>query len=122
MRRLDVMGFKQHETPRSTNRAVGTIEDRGVALIVTLLLLFLVSALGLAAVLSSSSDLMINGYYGNYRGSFYAADSGLNMARQSMQTQSAAAYSTTTFSTPPIASASTLATTVQTYVNTNYGS
>ncbi len=86
MRRLDVMGFKQHETPRSTNRAVGTIEDRGVALIVTLLLLFLVSALGLAAVLSSSSDLMINGYYGNYRGSFYAADSGLNMARQSMQT------------------------------------
>jgi hypothetical protein len=50
-----------------------------------LLLLFLLSALGLAAVLSTSSDLMINGYYSNYRASFYAADSGLNMARESMQ-------------------------------------
>ena len=73
-------------------------------------------------MLSGSSDLLINGYYANYRASFYAADSGINIARQAMQTQLAAAYSTTTFSTPPIASAATLATTVQTYVNTNYGS
>jgi hypothetical protein len=47
-------------------------------------LLFLLSVIGLAAVMSSSSDLMINGYYKNYRGSFYAADSGLNIARQAM--------------------------------------
>ena len=60
----------------------GRINDRGVALIVTLLLLFLLSIIGLAAVLTSSSDLLINGYYRNYRGSFYAADSGLNIARQ----------------------------------------
>ncbi len=66
--------------------ATGTLKDRGVALVITLLLLLLVSALGLAAVLSSSSDLLINGYYGNYRGSFYAADAGLSVARQSMQT------------------------------------
>ncbi len=67
-------------------REMGTVNNRGVALVITLLLLLLVSALGLAAVLSSSSDLLINGYYGNYRGSFYAADAGLNVARQSMQT------------------------------------
>ena len=51
------------------------INDRGIALVITLLLLLLMSVLGLAAVLSSSSDLLINGYYSNYRGSFYAADS-----------------------------------------------
>jgi hypothetical protein len=28
--------------------------------------------------------MLINGYYGNFRGSFYAADSGLNMARQQL--------------------------------------
>jgi Tfp pilus assembly protein PilX len=60
----------------------GRSNDHGVALVITLLLLFLLSVIGLAAVLSSSSDLMINGYYKNYRGSFYAADAGLNIARQ----------------------------------------
>src|SRR5208337_4246451 len=40
--------------------------------------------LGLAAVLATSSDLLINGYYANYRASFYAADSGLNVARETM--------------------------------------
>ena len=107
---------------RAAHRAGNKLNNRGVALVVTLLLLFLMSILGLAAVLSGSSDLLINGYYANYRASFYAADSGLNIARQTMQTQLAAAYSTTTFSTPPIASASTLATNVQSYINTNYGS
>ena len=70
-------------TPR---RGQGTIHNRGVALIITLLLLFLLSVIGLAAVVSSSSDLMINGYYKNYRGSFYAADSGLNMGREAIYT------------------------------------
>jgi hypothetical protein len=62
----------------------GRFHNQGVALVITLLLLFLLSVIGLAAVMSSSSDLMINGYYKNYRGSFYAADSGLNMARQAI--------------------------------------
>jgi len=70
-------------TPRPGH---GTFDNQGVALIITLLLLFLLSVIGLAAVMSSSSDLMINGYYKNYRGSFYAADSGLNMARESIYT------------------------------------
>jgi len=65
--------------------ADGKPNPRGVALVVTLLLLFMMSVLGLAAVLSTSSDALINGYYGNYRGSFYAADSGLTIARQNMQ-------------------------------------
>jgi Tfp pilus assembly protein PilX len=104
---------------RGPNREVPA--DRGIALVVTLLLLLLLSVLGLAAVLSGSSDLLINNYYANYRASFYAADSGLNIARQAMQAQLAAAYPTT-FSTPPIASPATLSSTVQTYVTTNYGS
>ena len=119
-----ILNSSDKNRPRATAtaRTGRRLDNRGVALVVTLLLLFLMSILGLAAVLSGSSDLLINGYYANYRASFYAADSGINIARQAMQTQLAAAYSTTTFSTPPIASASTLATTVQTYINTNYGS
>jgi len=75
------------ECAPSTARAGEAPNNRGVALVITLLLLFLLSVIGLAAVLSSSSDLLINGYYSNYRGSFYAADSGLNIARQAMYTK-----------------------------------
>jgi Tfp pilus assembly protein PilX len=62
----------------------GRVHDQGIALVFTLLLLFLLSVIGLAAVLSTSSDMLINGYYSNYRGSFYAADSGLTLARQAL--------------------------------------
>ena len=58
-----------------------------MALIITLLLRISSSPIvGLAAVLSSSSDTTINGYYKNYRGSFYAADSGVNMGREALYT------------------------------------
>jgi len=81
-----VVSWPRKVPPGAANSRVDkTMSSRGVALVVTLLLLFLMSVLGLAAVLSSNSDLLINGYYGNYRGSFYAADSGLNIARQNMQ-------------------------------------
>jgi Tfp pilus assembly protein PilX len=56
--------------------------QHGVALITTMLLLLLLTAMSLTMVLSVSSDMLLTGYYGNYRGSFYAADSGLNIARQ----------------------------------------
>jgi Tfp pilus assembly protein PilX len=56
--------------------------QRGVALVTTLLLLLLLTAVSLTMVLSVSSDMLINGYYAGYRSSFYAADSGINMARQ----------------------------------------
>jgi Tfp pilus assembly protein PilX len=61
--------------------------DRGFALVFTLLLLGMMSLIALAMVLSSSSDMLINGYYRNARGSFYAADSGLNVARQQLLDQ-----------------------------------
>ncbi len=60
-------------------------ESRGAALIITLLLLVLLSAASLAMVLLVSSDSMINGYYRNYRGSFYASDSGANTVVEAMK-------------------------------------
>jgi len=57
---------------------------RGAALLITLILLALLSAASVAMVLLVSSDTMINGYYRNYRGSFYAADSGVNVVVQSI--------------------------------------
>jgi Tfp pilus assembly protein PilX len=59
-------------------------KQRGIALVTTLLLLLLLTAMSLTLVLSVSSDMLLTGYYRNYRGAFYAADSGLNVARQSV--------------------------------------
>jgi Tfp pilus assembly protein PilX len=59
--------------------------SRGVALITTLILLALLGALSVALSLLVSSDTMINGYYRNYRGAFYAADSGVNVVVESMK-------------------------------------
>jgi len=101
----------------------GRFHDHGVALIITLLLLFLLSVVGLAAVMSNSSDLMINGYYKNYRGTFYAADSGVNMARQAIFSY----FNTNAPATWPATQASattagnTLATNAATYVTGLYG-
>jgi hypothetical protein len=58
--------------------------QRGIALITTLLLLMLLTAMSIAMVLSVSSDTLVDGYYRNFRGSFYASDSGVNVARQAM--------------------------------------
>ena len=71
----------------------------GMALLTTLLLLILVSLLGLTMAVTTNSDMMINGYYGSYRGSFYAADSGLSIARAALVNQ------LTTTCTPPGCSA-----------------
>jgi hypothetical protein len=66
---------------RSQRRRSGK-DERGVALITTLLLLMLLTGLTLTMAWSSRSDMLINGYYRNFRGAFYAADSGLNVVRQ----------------------------------------
>src|SRR5271154_2494204 len=77
--------------------------QRGVAMITVLLLLMLMTAVSLTMVLSTSSDMLMNGYYRDFRGAFYAADSGLNIARQSIATQLAAAVPATfSASTQPI--------------------
>jgi type II secretory pathway component PulK len=41
--------------------------EQGAALVTTLLLLLLMTAMSLTMVLSVSSDMLINGYYRNYR-------------------------------------------------------
>ena len=93
--------------------------DSGVALILTLLILSIMSLVGLAMVLSVSSDMLINGYYRNFRGSFYAADSGLNVARQSLLSQIEGQIPAT-FSTPPMPSGT--ASTAVSNVLSSYGS
>ena len=76
---------------------------KGVALVITLLLLVLLTGLTLAMVLATSSDTLINGYYGNFRAGFYAADSGLNIARQDMVNRVMASVPATfNVATPPI--------------------
>ena len=58
--------------------------EHGVALVFTLLLLTLLMALSLGMSIAIGSQTFIAGYYRNYRGAFYAADSGVNVARQAM--------------------------------------
>jgi Tfp pilus assembly protein PilX len=65
--------------------------SRGIALVTALLLLSLFTVMTLAMVIATSSDTLIDGYYRNSRGSFYASDSGLNAARQNLQNQILAA-------------------------------
>jgi hypothetical protein len=104
----------------STARAGEEPNNRGVALVITLLLLFLLSVMGLVAVLSTSSDLLINGYYNNYRGSFYAADSGLNISRQRLTSQILGAVPATPPAGPPMPA--TVLTSAPASVLTSYGS
>ena len=59
--------------------------ERGVAMVIMLLILSLTTALGVGMYVSANSDLMINGFYRNFHGSFYGADSGLNIARAQLQ-------------------------------------
>ena len=61
--------------------------QRGVALVTALLLMLLLAGLSLAMVVSANTDMMVTGYHRNYRGSFYAAESGLSIARQSAMDQ-----------------------------------
>jgi Tfp pilus assembly protein PilX len=65
--------------------------ESGIALITVLFLLILMTILGLTMMVSVNSDMMINGYYGNARASYYAADSGLNISRQYLINQVTAA-------------------------------
>src|SRR5258708_476078 len=95
--------------------------QRGAALIMTLLLLLLMVGLSLAMVMSAGSDMFINSNYRNFRGSFFAADSGLNIARTDMMAQVMAAVPATfppnVQPIPPGTDAAVL-----TYINTKYGS
>ena len=80
----------------------GNKRNRGVALITALLLLSLFTVMTLSMVIATTSDTLIDGYYRNARGSFYGADSGVNVVRQYMinQLNSFVPSPFTTFSTP----------------------
>lgn len=83
-------GMTKHEATlhcsvSARGQRISNRRTRGAALIITLILLALLSAASVAMVMLVSSDTMINGYYRNYRGSFYAADSGINVVVQSMK-------------------------------------
>jgi Tfp pilus assembly protein PilX len=95
-------------------------KENGVALITALLLLMLLTGVSLAMVLSVRSDMLINGNYRNFRGSFYAADSGLNAARAYMQNGVVAAIPATFgITSQPIPNGTDA--TVQTNLNSNFG-
>jgi hypothetical protein len=61
--------------------------ESGIALVTALVLLLLLSGLIVAMIYSLRGDLLVNGYYRNFRGSFYAADSGLNVVREDFNNQ-----------------------------------
>src|ERR1700742_1483168 len=84
--RKDSYGFRStnmNKRPsRSTVRSSRSRNEQGITLITTLLLLLLLIGMSLTMVLAVSSESLINGFYGRYRGSFYAADSGVAAGRQ----------------------------------------
>jgi Tfp pilus assembly protein PilX len=59
----------------------------GIAMVTAIFLTLIMSVLGLIMVVTVNSDMLINGYYGSYRSAFYAADAGLNIARQQLMLQ-----------------------------------
>jgi Tfp pilus assembly protein PilX len=99
----------------------GRASERGIALVFTLLMLALLMVLSLGMVIALSAQTFIGGYYRNFRGSFYAADSGLTLARQSLVNQLNASVSAT-FANPPIANPTSAASTVLASMLSTYGS
>ena len=95
--------------------------SRGIALILTLLLLTVMVAMTLAMVIAVTSDTLITRYYRNFRASFYAADSGVNITRQYMLSQIVGAIPATFSNSVQPIPAGTEAT-VAAAVATHYGS
>jgi hypothetical protein len=59
-------------------------DERGIALIVALLALLLLTALGLSLVLTTSTETTISGNFATGRETFYAADAGVERAVQEL--------------------------------------
>jgi hypothetical protein len=108
---------------RTHTRFSKTVQNQqGITLITTLLLLMLLIGMSLSIVLAVSSESLINSYYGRYRGSFYAADSGVAVSRQAL-IASLTGQITLPFSpsTSPIANPVTASTTAQTALTSKFG-
>ena len=114
-----------HGTEQVRGDARRKSASRGMALVTTLLLLTVMVAMTLAMVIAVSSDTLITKYYRNARTSFYAADSGVNIARQAMLSSLSGAALTagqtfTTGTLPTLGSADV--STALSTVNTSYAS
>jgi Tfp pilus assembly protein PilX len=96
--------------------------EQGVALVTTLLLLTLLSAVTVGMVIAAGSDELISGYNRNMRSSFYAADSGLNVARQVMLNQIVAAVPTTLTNRAAQPISTSTAAAVQSAILSSFGS
>jgi hypothetical protein len=107
------------DEPRRKDAAVG------MALVTTMLLLTVMMAMTLGMVIAASSDTLITKYYRNARTSFYAADSGVNVARQAMLSSLSGAALTNgqTFTTGTLPTlGSTDVSTALSTVNSSYAS
>ena len=83
-------------------------------------MLLLLSGMAGAMLFSVNSDAMTNSYYGSFRASYYAADSGLNIARLAIYSQIQSAIPTTFNNTTQPIPAGTEST-VQSYIASTYG-
>src|ERR1700679_1483084 len=107
---------------RSKSRSVRLRNEKGITLVTTLLLLTLLMGMSLTMVLAVSSESLINGYYGRYRGSFYAADSGVAAARQQiMNNLQAAIPAGWNPAVGPIANTPTAGSAAQTAITAAFG-
>src|SRR5208283_307218 len=93
-RKLDEATLEQRQRSGVAGRRFRR-NQHGVALIITLLMLLLLSGMAGAMLFSVNSDAMTNSYYGTFRASYYAADSGLNIARLAIYSQIQSAIPTT---------------------------
>src|SRR5580704_17334570 len=108
-------GHTYHLRPAKIHR------QRGIALVITLLVVLMLVALSVIMAISVGSQTFIAGYYKNYRSAFYAAHSGVNVMRQAMLNEvkgDVPATITTTSALLP----TTEAATVLSNITTNYGS
>lgn len=113
----------KNRTPLSNKvRSSRWQNQQGITLVTTLLLLVLLMGMSLTMVLAVSSESLINGYYGRYRGSFYAADSGVAAARQqiinNLSSDIPAGFNP---ATGPIANTTTAGTAAQTAITAAFG-
>jgi Tfp pilus assembly protein PilX len=112
----------------SKSRSARSRNEKGITLVTTLLLLLLLVGMSLTMVLAVSSESLINGFYGRYRGSFYAADSGVAAGRQQLMNLlganvaagfNAAASPITNPATAGATAANTMKTSYSGYTNVN---
>ncbi len=76
------------KTPGTVRRSARqrAADERGIALLVALMAMLLMSALGLALILMTSTETMIAGNYRNAEEGLYAADAGLERSMEDLLT------------------------------------